>query len=75
MATLDEVLTTAEIIEPICIIDPITRGIKVPVEYRNLGVESDEKVTRIKFRCPKIVGDNIDLTKYHLYINYKLQKR
>ena len=34
-------------------------------------MESDENVTRIKFQCPKIVGDNIDLTEYNLYINYR----
>ena len=71
MSTVDEVLATAEVVDAVCIIDGETRIISVPTEYKELGVESDEKVTRVKFQCPKIVGDNIDLTEYNLYINYK----
>ena len=71
MSTVDEVLATAEVVDAVCIIDGETRIISVPNEYKELGVESDENVTRIKFQCPKIVGDNIDLTEYNLYINYR----
>ena len=71
MSTVDEVLATAEVVDAVCVIDGETRIISVPNEYKELGVESDEKVTRIKFQCPKIVGDNIDLTEYNLYINYR----
>ena len=71
MSTIDEVLATAEVVDAVCVIDGETRIISVPAEYKELGVESDEKVTRVKFQCPKIVGDNIDLTEYNLYINYK----
>ena len=71
MSTVDEVLDTAEVVDAVCVIDGETRIISVPNEYKELGVESDEKVTRIKFQCPKIVGDNVDLTEYNLYINYR----
>ena len=71
MSTIDEVLAAAEVVEAVCVIDGETRIISVPNEYKELGVESDENVTRIKFQCPKIVGDNIDLTEYNLYINYR----
>ena len=71
MSTVDEVLATAEVVDAVCVIDGETRIISVPTEYKELGVESDEKVTRIKFQCPKIVGDNVDLTEYNLYINYR----
>lgn len=71
MSTIDEVLAAAEAVDSVCVIDGETRIISVPNEYKELGVESDEKVTRIKFRCPKIVGDNVDLTEYNLYINYR----
>ena len=71
MSTIDEVLSAAEVVDAVCVIDGETRIISVPAEYKELGVESDEKVTRVKFQCPKIVGDNIDLTEYNLYINYK----
>lgn len=71
MSTIDEVLAAAEVVDAVCVIDGETRIISVPTEYKELGVESDEKVTRVKFQCPKIVGDNIDLTEYNLYINYR----
>ena len=71
MSTIDEVLAAAEVVGAVCVIDGETRIISVPTEYKELGVESDEKVTRVKFQCPKIVGDNIDLTEYSLYINYR----
>ena len=71
MSTIDEVLAAAEVVDAVCVIDGETRIISVPTEYKELGVESDEKVTRVKFQCPKIVGDNIDLTEYNLYVNYR----
>lgn len=54
-----------------CTIDPETRVITIPPEYQLLGVESDEKAERLYFKCPKIVGDNIDLTKLALRVNFR----
>lgn len=54
-----------------CVIDPETRVIDVPEEYQLLGVESDKKVERMYFQCPKIVGDNIDLSKLALRVNFR----
>ena len=54
-----------------CVIDPESREIVIPETYQILGVESDEKVERIEFECPKIVGDNIDLSKLQICINYQ----
>lgn len=51
-------------------IDPNTRLINIPRNFL-LGVESDERVHRIYFTCPKIVGDNVDLTKLQLRVNYQ----
>lgn len=48
-----------------------TRSITVPESEKIFGVESDQNVERKKFRCPKIVGDNIDLLALQLYINYE----
>ena len=51
------------------VVDPETRTIEVPDSEKLLGVEFDEKGARKYFQCPKIVGDNIDLTKAKIYIN------
>jgi hypothetical protein len=75
MSTVDELFETMSESsgEPndACFIDPSTRIINVPSMYKELGVVSDEKVNRIYFVCSKIVGDNVDLTKYNLYVNYQ----
>lgn len=73
--TAEELLATME--EPIsedgtyCTIDPETRLITIPPEYQLLGVENDNLVERIEFQCPKIVGDNKNLTEFQLRINYQ----
>ena len=69
MPDVDDILTMNNA-ESRCSINGDTRDIVVPDEYHIFGVESDENVTRIPFICPKIVGDNVDLTGYSLYINY-----
>ena len=56
--------------DELLIIDPETRQIAVPENFL-LGVESDQNVERVRFQCPKIVGDNIDLSKLHIYVNYQ----
>ena len=76
--TADEVLKQMQIAavsqtdNSVCVIDPETRTITVPPEYQLLGVENDKRVERITFRCPKIVGDNQDLSQnYQLFVNYQ----
>lgn len=54
-----------------CAINPETRTIEIPDEYSLLGVESDEKSERVWFQCPKIVGDNIDLSQLQIRVNYQ----
>lgn len=45
------------------------RSIIIPAGENLLGVENDNEGARKYFRCPKIVGDNIDLMKSDVYIN------
>ena len=76
MATTEELLAQleaeAQSETPVCIIDPETRTVTVPPEYQLLGVENDKKVERLYFQCPKIVGDNQDLSQdYQLFMNYQ----
>ena len=75
MATTEELLeqleAEAQSETSVCIIDPDARTITVPPEYQLLGVENDKRVERLYFQCPKIVGDNQDLSQdYILFINY-----
>lgn len=71
--TVEEALA-ASVVEPvndIFEINPETRVITVPASEKLFGVASDGNSERKHFRCPKIVGDNIDLSTMHLYINYQ----
>ena len=70
MPTIDELLNASNEVAT-CTVNPDTREIIVPEKYKILGVFSDEKVTKIPFICPKVVGNNVDLTEYNLYINYQ----
>jgi hypothetical protein len=70
MPTVDELLNASNEVTT-CTINPNTREITVPEKYKILGVFSDEKVTKIPFTCPRVVGNNVDLTEYNLYINYE----
>lgn len=69
----DAIKATAEASsEPVyCEIAPESRVITVPETYQIIGVESDEDVERVLFRCPKIVGDNIDLSTLYLFVNFE----
>lgn len=71
--TLEEALEVsgAEPVNDIFEIDPETRVITVPASEKLFGVANDGNTERKHFRCPKVVGDNIDLSTMHLYINYQ----
>lgn len=71
--TVEEALA-ASVVEPvndIFEINPETRVITVPASEKLFGVANDGNSERKHFRCSKIVGDNIDLSTMHLYINYQ----
>lgn len=71
--TLEEALEVsgAEPVNDIFLINPETRTITVPETEKIFGVSHDGNTERKHFRCPKVVGDNIDLSTMHLYINYQ----
>ena len=54
----------------IFVIDGESRTITVPDSERLFGVEGDKDVERNYFQCPKIVGDNIDLSQHQIYVSY-----
>ena len=41
------------------------------LNFSNSELWEIKKVERIYFKCPKIVGDNIDLSELQLYINFR----
>lgn len=71
--TLEEALEAsgAEPVNDIFQINPENRTITVPESEKIFGVANDGNAERKHFKCPKIVGDNIDLSTMHLCINYQ----
>lgn len=63
--------STYDMVDDYLIIDDNSREIYVPSGELLFGVTNDEKTERKYFQCPRIVGDNVDLTQYQLYINYQ----
>lgn len=76
MPTLDEILDAmpdeqAEAGREYLIIDPLGRTITVPESERVFAVTGDEYADRKYFRCPRIVGDGLDLAAMFLRVNYR----
>ncbi|MGE9889957.1 hypothetical protein ACQRAE_11600 [Mediterraneibacter faecis] len=71
--TLEEALAAseAEPVNDIFTVNTESRTITVPDTEKIFGVFNDGNTERKHFRCPKVVGDSIDLTTLHLYINYQ----
>lgn len=58
--------------EEYCTLESDTsRVVVVPDRYKTFGVEEDTNVERVKFKFPKIVGDNVDLTTLNLRVNFQ----
>lgn len=71
--TLEEALAAseAEPVNDVFSVNPESRTITVPDTEKIFGVFNDGNTERKHFRCPKVIGDGIDLTTLHLYINYQ----
>lgn len=70
---MDLIVPEVESVDTVLVINPDTRVINVGSGLL-LGVETDNDAERVKFQCPKIVGDNLDLSQYHIYIHYQNAK-
>lgn len=66
---LDDGLITP--VNDVFMINPETRIIEVPETERLFGVNFDKDVEKKYFKCPKIVGNNIDLSKHKIYVVYQ----
>ena len=66
----DPVAYAAGPVNDVITIDGETRVISVPASELLFGVETDKGVERKHFRCPRVVGDGIDLSKHQIYISY-----
>ena len=75
MATLDEILDTmpdeAEDVHGFLIIDAAARRILVPEAEAIFGVENDREAERKYFRCPRYVGDDLDLADMFLTVYFR----
>lgn len=70
--TLEEALRASEVAEEdVFVVDAATQTIIVPESQALFGTENDNKTGRKYFRCPKIVGDNKDLSQMKLFINFR----
>lgn len=56
------------------IIDPSTRKITIPKSEQLFGVYGEGNIERKYFKCPKIVGDNADLSDCYIFVNYYTAK-
>jgi hypothetical protein len=56
------------------IIDPSTRKITIPKSEQLFGVYGEDNIERKYFKCPKIVGDNADLSDCYIFVNYYTAK-
>lgn len=54
----------------VIVIDGETRNMTIPEGENLFGARGDKNVERKYFQCPKIVGDNIDLSQHLIYVNY-----
>lgn len=72
--TLSEALAASEEatgpVNDVLNIDAESREIDLPASESLFGVEGEKDVERKYFRCPKIVGDNIDLSTHQIYVHY-----
>ena len=57
------------------VIDAESRSINIPQSERLFGVKGDMNIECKYFRCPKIVGDNIDLSTHQIFIAYVYTER
>lgn len=77
MPSIEELLNEAEShmaaqpVNDVLEINPETREISIPDSEIILGVETDQKAERKYFHCPKIVGNNIDLSALELYVVFQ----
>lgn len=77
MPSIEELLNEAEShmaaqpVNDVLEINPETREISIPDSEIILGVETDKKAERKYFHCPKIVGNNIDLSALELYVVFQ----
>ena len=78
--TLEEAFAAATVdvpsgvVDDVFVIDAPNRKIIVPDSESTFGVETDKDVERKYFRCPRIVGDNIDLYAHKIYVVYVTAK-
>ena len=72
-ATVDEELVTP--VNEVLMINPETRTINIPDSEKLFGTRQDIDAERKYFKCPRIVGDNIDLSEHRIFVSYVPSKQ
>lgn len=76
MSTVDELLDSMDANpevyadEEYITVNPSDRSLTIPESQTIFGVYMDKDVERKRFRCPKVVGDNVDITDCYVFVNY-----
>lgn len=73
MATADELLALSTESDKTLVINSDLRTIAIPSSVKNLGVESDKDVQKLRFVMPRYYND-IDLSTFSIRINYENAK-
>lgn len=77
MSTIDEIFATisdedvSANVDELLVIDQTTRQISLPSNELIFGVESDGRAERKYFQCPRMVGNDLDITSCFIRINYR----
>lgn len=56
--------------QELLVINPSTREIFIPKSERVFGVYLEDGVERKYFQCPRMIGNNIDLSSCYAFVNY-----
>ena len=70
MATAEEILAAAGVIDETILIDLDSRELIIPKTILNLGVESDDDTKVLHFSVPRMYK-KVDLSTYRVRVNYR----
>lgn len=70
-AEMESIVSVQKPVNDVLEIDIETREIYIPDTETLFGVENDVNAERKYFKCPRKVGNNIDISTLELYVVYQ----